>query len=177
GAGSGPTVRPAELRHVTVLDLVRAAGLHPCPVPALQDAVLLLPGYHVADIVRRGLDLGLEVTYRPVGLRPLFQADSAGRAAYEIRLHAGGQRTVPASLLAALDRDPFILVCRRPADGLLVRHGFASPLPDRALATLAGDEGATPPAPEPDPTHGTLVFADASHGCARLHPLRDPHAP
>jgi hypothetical protein len=157
--GATTTARLPELRQVAVLDLVRAAGLHPYPERPAQDAALLLPGHLVAGTVRRALDLGLEVTYRPVALRPLFEPDGAGHAAYEVRLDATQRRPVPASLLAALDRNPFIMVCRRPDSSLLVRHGLASPLPDRALAALAADD--------------TLVLADPGYGCARLHPLSD----
>jgi hypothetical protein len=157
---TGPSVALADLRPVPVLELVRVAGLHACPRQPLDEAVLLLPGYLVAGIARRCLDLRLEVSYRMVSLTPLFGPDSSTHAGYEVRLAAGAGATVPASLLAALDRDPFVVVCRRAADTLLMRVGLASPLPDRSLATLTGDD--------------TWVLADAERGCARLIPLGEP---
>ncbi len=157
---AGESVALSDLRRVPVLELVRAAGLHPCPRRPLDEAVLLLPGHLVSGIARRALDLRLEVTYRTVTLTPLFEPDSVVRTGYELCLRAGADAILPASLLAALDRNPFIVVCRRAADTLLMRHGLASPLPDRSLATLTGDD--------------TWVFADAERGCARLAGWGEP---
>ncbi len=67
---------------------------------------------------------------------------------------------LPASLLAALDHDPFVLVCRVTGDALLVQHAMASALPDLLLADLVDA--------------GTWVLADASFGCWRLVGLGEP---
>jgi FtsH ternary system domain X7 len=158
--GTGEPVPLSDLRQVSALELVRAAGLHPCPRPPLDEAVVLLPGYLVSSVVRRCLDLRLGVAYRAVTLVPVFGSGPEARSCYEVRLRAGPDAVLPASVLDALDGDPFVVVCRRAADTLLMRHGLASPLPDRALASLTGDD--------------TWVFADAGHGCARLVPLGEP---
>jgi hypothetical protein len=151
------------LRDVSVLDLVRTAGLHPCPPRPLAEVVLLLPGYLVAGVTRRALDLGLTVRYRPTELSPLFDETAVTQAGYEVTLSTGRDAVIPASLIAALDRDPFILVCRRAADTVLIRIQLASPLPDRALASLsAADEAGA-----------TWVFADPSFGCGRLRPVSE----
>ncbi len=67
---------------------------------------------------------------------------------------------LPASLLTALDHDPFVLVCRVTGDALLVQHAMASALPDPLLADLVDA--------------GTWVLADASFGCWRLAGLGEP---
>lgn len=163
-----PAGRPQslrELRAIPVIELVRTAGLHPAPSEPLAEAVLLLPGHLVADVVRRALDLHLGVTYRPVTLTPLFDGgqstgSTGGAATYELRLRGGQANPLPASLVVALDRDPFVLLCRRAGDRLLVQHRMASPLPDRSLTALVTDD--------------TWVLAAPEYGCARLRPLADP---
>jgi FtsH ternary system domain X7 len=158
--GQGLAVKASDLRSVPLLDLVRAAGLHPGPPRPLPGAVLLLPGYLVAGVARRALDLQLDVTYRPVMLEPLFEPGRPVRSGYELCLRAAHEATVPAFLIAALARDPFILVCRRAADTLLVRYQMTAPLADRALASLTGD--------------ATWVLADAAYGCTQLRALGEP---
>jgi hypothetical protein len=149
-----------SLHEVPVLDLVRTAGLHPCPPRRLSEAVLLMPGYLVAEITRRALDLGLRVSYRVVSVSALFDAAPAAHAAYEVNLRAEGEQTLPAFLVDAVERDPFILVCRRAGETVLIRHRLASPLPDSWLVSLSEGE--------------TWVLADTPYGCARLRPLTEP---
>jgi hypothetical protein len=157
GSGRPETIVLGMLQSVTVLDMIRAAGLHTGTPRPLSEAALLLPGELVATVVRRAMDLQLETSYRPVALSPLFEPDAAARTGYELCLRAGSEATLPAFFMAALDRDPFILVCRRVGDTVLMRHHLSSPLPDTCLASLSADE--------------TWVFADSAYGCARLEPL------
>ncbi|HUC23599.1 MAG TPA: hypothetical protein VMA73_12900 [Streptosporangiaceae bacterium] len=159
-AATGQSVGVDELRDVSVLQLVQVAGLYQYLPQPLREAVLLMPGFLISGITRRALDLHLAVTYRPVELISLFEPGDPARTCYELCLSAGGDDPLPASLVAALDRLPFVLVCRRVADSLLIRHAWASALPDLALATLPGEE--------------TWVMADAAYGCARLNPLGEP---
>jgi hypothetical protein len=153
----GEPVTLSDLRNVPLLELVRVAGLNPRPARPLREAVLLLPGHLVAGITRRALDLGLEISYRSVTLAPLFNPENPARACYELSLAAGADACLPAFLIAALDRDPAVLVCRHAADRLLVQHQMAAPLSDRALASLTGD--------------ATWVLADVAYGCAQLTPI------
>jgi hypothetical protein len=162
---AGEQVPAGDLRDVRVLDLLRAAGVHAGAPRPLAEVVLLLPGVLVGSITRRALDLGLRVGYRPVELGPLFDESAAARAGYEVTVHAAAGAQVPASLVAALDRDPFILVCRRATDTVLIRHQMTAPLADRALGTLSGA----------DARGGTWVLADESFGCAILHPIADEY--
>lgn len=153
----GEPVTLSVLRSIPILELVRVAGLHPGPTRPLREAVLLLPGHLVAGITRRALDLGLEIAYRSVTLAPLFDPENPARTCFELSLSVGADSCLPAFLIAALDRDPSMLVCRRAADRLLVQHQMATPLSDRALASLTGD--------------ATWVLADIAHGCAQLTPV------
>jgi hypothetical protein len=157
GAARQQTIAVSALQSITMLEMIRAAGLQAGPPRPLREAVLLLPGYLVAGVVRRAMDLQLEASYRPVAMSPLFEPDTAARTGYELYLRAGSGATLPAFFMAALDRDPFILVCRLVGDTVLMRHHLTSPLPDNSLASLSADE--------------IWVFADAAYGCARLRPL------
>ncbi|WP_322752908.1 hypothetical protein [Frankia sp. Cas3] len=169
--GSVPT---SGLRPVSVVEVVRTAGLHPVAAATSTDAVVLLPGALAGEVIQRALELGLSVSYRPVRLGPLFDAllsgpvlpgaaagpFGGGRVATELRLSPASGETLPASLLAALDHDPFVLVCRATGDGLLLQHAMASALPDPLLADLVDA--------------GTWVLADSSFGCWRLVGLGEP---
>lgn len=166
-AGVGEPVPFSDLREVPVLELVRAAGLHQRPAAPMSEAVLLLPGYLVAGYARRALDLELEVSYRQVTLVPLFGQEqpepsgSAGRVCYAVNLVAA-KGVIPAFFVAALDRDPFVLLCRRVGDTVLIQHRMTSPLPNGSLASLAGG--------------ATWVLAEAVYGCAeirRFGPIQD----
>ncbi|GGK97248.1 hypothetical protein Sme01_35720 [Sphaerisporangium melleum] len=148
--GTGP--ERASLAPVPLAEVVRTAGLTATPPAAVAQVTVLASGTRLADLIRRALDLRLTVAYQRVELTPLF-ADGPARPAYAVDL-AAAPGDVPPSLIAALERDPFVLVCRRAADDLLVQHRQASPLPDRALAALVD--------------HGVWVLATGGHGCARL---------
>ncbi|WP_322779696.1 hypothetical protein [Frankia sp. Cas4] len=169
--GSVPT---SGLRPVSVVEVVRTAGLHPVAAGTSTEAVVLLPGALACEVIQRVLELGLSVSYRPVRLGPLFDAllsgpvlpgaaagpFGGGRVATELRLSPASGEALPASLLAALDHDPFVLVCRTTGDGLLLQHAMASALPDPLLADLVDA--------------GTWVLADGSFGCWRLVGLGEP---
>ncbi len=158
-AGIGRPVPLAALEPVVMTEVVRTAGLHPAPSPPLKAAVLLLPGRLVTGIVRRALDLRLTTTYRPVTLGPLLDDGADWRAGYAVRLSCG--RELPRSLLAALDRNPAILVCREVGESVLLQFGRAAALSDWSLATL----------PDGD---GRWVLADPAYGCARLDASNEP---
>ncbi|HET9895620.1 MAG TPA: hypothetical protein VFQ44_11895 [Streptosporangiaceae bacterium] len=166
-ASTGEAVRFSELHETPLLELIRAAGLHERSVRPMSEAVVLLPGYLVAGVARRALDLELEVSYRQVTLVPLFSrepAEPAGQpepaepswTCYAVNLVAP-KGAIPAFLVAALDRDPFVLLCRRAGDTVLIQHQLASPLPDGSLASLSGD--------------ATWVLAEAVYGCAEVREL------
>jgi hypothetical protein len=159
-AGIGEPVKLSDLTKVAVLELVRAAGLHRRQVRPMSEAVLLLPGYLVAGVARRALDLELEVSYRQVTLTPLFDDGQVSRC-YAVSVIAP-KGVIPAFFIAAIDRDPFILLCRRAGDTVLIQHQMASPLADGSLASLAGD--------------ATWVLAEAVYGCAEARefgPIQD----
>ena len=159
---SGRAVPLDALVAVQLMDLIRAAGLRTVAPAPLREAVLFLPGPQVPTVVRRALDLGLYVRFRTVSLTPLFSEPSAPEdpvVTYEVRLTAEGDAVLPGSLVMALERDPFTLVCRRSGDSLLMQHRRSSPLADRRLEALAGS--------------GVWLLADSVHGCARLRPLGD----
>jgi hypothetical protein len=93
---------------------------------------------------------------------PVEQADI--RFALRLRQTARDGRDpapVPPSLLAALERDPLVLVCREVSDGLLVQRGLRSPLGDAQLAGLV-------------PAHERWLLADHVFGCARLTGMGEP---
>jgi hypothetical protein len=173
----------ASLVDVTVLDLIRVAGLHPVQEPPIDRVVVLTTGPAVAPLVRRALELGLSVTHQPVELHPLFsQAEfpRAAQAADHVPVGSGSTclalelrprpsaadgdgpgPELPAALVSALGRDPLLLVCRVTGDSLLVQHGLGSALPDRPLAALV-------------PEGERWLLADAVFGCAVVRALAEP---
>ncbi|MPY58420.1 hypothetical protein [Streptomyces spongiae] len=175
----GQAVPLSALVAVTPLDLMRAAGLRTVAPAPLREAVLLMPGPRVSAVIRRALDIGLTTRYRTVGLAPLFRSPENGVRSpgngerpgdgpspdqetivtHEVRLTAADESPVPASLVAALERDPYTLVCRRGGEFLLVQHRRSAPLADRRLEELAGGD--------------VWLLADSVHGCARVRPLGD----
>lgn len=161
-AGEGEPVSTRDLQDTGIETLIRAAGLHPHPgrPRPLSEAILLLPGYLVAAVTQRALDLEIDVTYGPVTLAPLFEPDSRAHVSYQLRLSARHGAMLPVSLLNALSDDPFILVCQQVAETVLIRYRFLSPLSGEAMATLTDGE--------------TWVLADASYGCARMTPVCPP---
>jgi hypothetical protein len=176
-AGHSAAEPAGQLARITPQDLVRLAGLHAIPRERLSRALVLVPGRAVAALVRRSLELGLRVTHRPVELTPLFaQADtgdgeaaSASREgsvymAVELGCEPGKDEEappLPAALVAALDRDPFQLLCRVAGEGLLVQHGLGSALTDSQLLTLI-------------PKGQCWLLADAAFGCALVRDLGEP---
>ncbi|WUI02593.1 hypothetical protein OHR68_12555 [Spirillospora sp. NBC_00431] len=149
-AGTGPAVR--SLDEVPLVELVRTAGLARRPPAPVSEVTLLLPGTQLPGTVRRSLDLDLSVVYQRAELTPLFTG-GAGRPAFAVTLRAteGG---LPAALIGALERDPFVVVCRRVSERLLVQHRHESPLADHALSALVDE--------------GVWVLAVDGHGCQRL---------
>ncbi len=167
GFGAAPQRRGAEdidpgtLTPVSLLDLVRQSGLHTTRPNPLSAAAVLLPGLAMTAVVRRALDLRLDVSYRAVRLEPLFAGSSAGdqTTLIELSLRAAA-RTIPTAFLGAAARYPQAAVFRPAGDGrLLVQHGKASPLADEQLAMLVDG--------------GTWVLADAAFGCWRLDAMGD----
>jgi hypothetical protein len=154
--GEPPTSLP-DLAEVPLLGLIQVAGVHPVPTGPLREAYVLLSGYLVPGLLRRAHDLRLQVTYQQVVLEPLFRADAARQACYAVRLAAPAGRELPVTLLAAIQDDPFALLCRAVEQSLLIGYGTASPLSDRALARLvaAADDS-------------TWLLAAPPDGCARL---------
>ncbi|MFI0980879.1 hypothetical protein ACH4SP_28210 [Streptomyces sp. NPDC021093] len=161
----------ASLRPAALLDLVRRAGLHDVPRRPLEEAVVLLEARLAGGVVRRALDLGLEVTYRPTRLAPLFTEESqAGEeppdpaphgVVLEITLRAP-RGDLPAGFLDALHRDPLVLLCRNVGgeNTVLMQYGRGSALSDGPLLELAG--------------RGVWLLAGAEFGCARLERLGEP---
>jgi FtsH ternary system domain X7 len=184
GWGDETAARPAaglpDLTPVTLLDLVRVAGLHRVAVRPLREACLLVPGYLVSRVIERAQDLRLRVTYQQVMLDPLLtEAPAETQACYAVWLTAepaparsGPARsgraaaapdTVPDALLAALAEDPFTLVCRPVERTLLIAYGTASPLSDRTLSRLVAARGDT-----------TWLLAPLPDGCARVTWVGEP---
>jgi len=178
-AGSLPGLVP-----VTLLELVKVAGLHRAPVRPLGEACLLVPGYLASDVLERAQDRQLRATYQQVRLDPLFADASAEPwVCYAILLtvdpaaarrgpagmgQAGMGQAAPGEaapardmlsgvLLSALADNPFILVCRPVDRTLLVAYGTASPLSDQALGRLVAAGG-----------DATWLLAPPPHGCARV---------
>jgi hypothetical protein len=164
GPGLGPAIRIPDLTTVPLLELVRVAGLHMAPARPLREAYALLPGELVPGLLQRALDLRLQVTYQLVQLDPLFDDHETARVCHAIRLSVTPPQTaLPATMLAALQGDPFALVCRAVEQSLLIGYGTASPLSDRALArlvTAAGDQ--------------IWLLAGPPDGCARLTWIGEP---
>lgn len=167
------TVDPGTLTPGTPLDLVRRAGLRPARPRSLSTASVVLPGLAADAAIRRALDLGLEVSYRPVRLTPLFgdlvrgdgsshPADHDSTLMTRIDLRAvDGQ--IPPMLLSALERLPLALVARQAGtEGrVLIQHRLVSPLADVHFAALPG---------VPD----AWIMADAAFGCWRMEDLAEP---
>ena len=148
--GTGPAL--SSLASIAVLDIVRRAGLTRSGPRESSEAVILLPGAQLGAVVRRALDLGLRTSFQRAELVPLF-TDGAARPAYAVKLESTSGY-LPAHLLAALERDPFVLVCRRAGECLLIEHQHASALPDAALGAVVD--------------RGIWVLASRAHGCCRL---------
>jgi hypothetical protein len=169
------TIDLGTLTPCTPLDLVRRAGLRPARPRILSAASVVLPGLVADAAMRRALDLGLEVTCRPVRLTPLFRdlvrgdgssqsADHDGTLMTRIDLSAvDGQ--IPPMLLSAFERLPLALVARQAGtEGqVLIQHRLASPLADVHFAALPG---------VPD----AWIMADAAFGCWRMEDLAEPQA-
>jgi hypothetical protein len=162
--GAGPRESPPPAVEAGLLELVQVAGLHPAREPPLREAYVLVPGYLAPGVLERGLELQLRVTYQQVRLEPLFDPGMLARVCYVVALAAVPPQTeLPSLLLAALQDDPFTLVCRSVDQALLIGYATASPLPDRALArlaTAAGDE--------------SWLIAGPPDGCARISWLGQP---
>lgn len=170
GNRAGPSTGGVDARvltEATLPGLIRTAGLQPVAARPLRSAVVLMPGLVAGPLIRRCLDLGHDVEYRPVRLHPLIEAADGpdaerpgSTALIELTLHS---RTGPvaASLLAVAADQPLTVVCRAagPEGELLVQNGLASPLPDDQLAALTAPE--------------SWVLADAAFGWWRLEPLAE----
>lgn len=130
----------------SLAEMVKIAGLHPVQEHPMAQAHVLMPGYLSSRVLRRALDLRLDVAHRPVRLHPLFAEDGGGAepsslALIQMRLSCR-RGNIPASLLTALTREPSLCVCRAAGDSesLLVEYGTASPLLDHLLAGLMNDQ-------------------------------------
>ncbi|MFI5893087.1 hypothetical protein ACIA5D_23555 [Actinoplanes sp. NPDC051513] len=157
-----------------VTDLIRHAPLIRTRKAPLHDAAVLTPGVTTEELVRRALELDLDVWQRPVRLHPLGRGRDGGRdgdgdgagesVMLEVTVHATGARTIPAGLFAAAERLPLTTVFRRAGDQgeLLVQHGAGLPIADHQLSTLL------PP--------GGWALADEAFGSWRIEPLSD-HQP
>ncbi|MER7282449.1 hypothetical protein ABT369_49260 [Dactylosporangium sp. NPDC000244] len=159
-AGPADAVEPSTLLECPLLDLVRAAGLHPVRSHPAQSSTLILPGAVTADAVRRALDAGLNVRHQPVRLRPLWgEATAASPANVRLDLTAA-QGAIAPTLLQAFARLPVTLVARACGreGNLLLQHSRATPMPDQHLAALVGEDR-------------LWVLADAAFGCWWLEPL------
>ncbi|MEO3855558.1 hypothetical protein ABGB08_11685 [Acrocarpospora sp. B8E8] len=184
GWGEPPTegvgLELSSLTETPLVEAVRIAGLVKTPPTPVSQVTIVVPGLRLAELIRRALDLNLTVTYQRVDLTPLFETSDrahgagggrsgyapapggrSGRSGYVVDLVAGAGNVSP-SLVAALERDPFVLVCRRVRDRLLIQHRHASPLPDRVLAALVD--------------HGVWVLAADGYGCARLTAHGEPQS-
>ncbi len=173
--------RTSGLTTVSPRDLIRLAGLHPVREAPPAQITVLAPGFGVAPLVRRALELRLRVTHRPVELHPLFvdtidltDTDSSGEAAgiggsvlIAVEISRPPSRrgndapSLPESLLWALDLDPQLLLCRMPGHGLLIQYGLGASLADRQLLALV-------------PQGQRWVLADAVFGCAVVSDLAEP---
>ncbi|MGP4045105.1 hypothetical protein [Streptomyces sp. 2A115] len=165
GRKSAQRLPLAPLRPATLLDLVRQAGLHSVPGRALDEAVVLLRAPNAGGVIRRALDLGLEVTYRPTRLAPLFDDEPSDSVQHGVVLELALRAMdgdLPAGFLDALHRDPFALLCRRVGgeDTVLMQYRQASPLSDGPLLALA--------------ERGVWLLSGSEFGCARLERLGEP---
>lgn len=141
-AASGMSiVGTGTLEVVSLARLVRAAGLQQVRERPATAAHVLLPGALMESVLRRALDMRLDVVHRPVRMRPLFTEPGevpADTVFIEMRLSAPEGNEVPSALLAALSREPRLALLRSAGDDgrLLVQYGMAAPLPDALLAGL-----------------------------------------
>ena len=115
-ADPAASVAASGLSTTSLAEFIRIAGLHPVRERPADTVHILLPGWLMASVVRRALDLRLNVAHRPVRLLPLFasQASRTTTAALELCLSVPNG-CLPASLLASLVREPQLTVCLRPA--------------------------------------------------------------
>ncbi|WP_274564236.1 hypothetical protein [Streptomyces spiramyceticus] len=165
GRRSAQRLPLASLRPATLFDLVRRAGLYSVPGRALDDAVVLLRAEFAGGVIRRALDLGLEVTYRPTRLTPLFDDEPSDPAQHGVVLELALRAPhgdLPAGFLDALHRDPFTLLCRRVGgeDTVLMQYRQGSALSDGPLLELA--------------ERGVWLLSGSEFGCARLERLGEP---
>lgn len=152
----------------SLAELIRIAGLHPVRERPTAEIRALMPGWLLAGIVRRALDLQLDTAHRPVRLHPLFgdvpgpvSSDEPSTVALiELRLSAQSGH-LPLSLLAALAREPQVTLCRPIGDSgnLLVEYGKAPPLLDYLLIGLIQDQA--------------WVLSSGKLGCHILDPAGD----
>lgn len=154
--GTGPAL--SSLTGIAVLDLVRRAGISRSGPKETSEAVILLPGAQLGNVVRRALDLELTTSFQRAVLAPLF-SEGAARPAYAVTVESTSGH-LPAHFLTALERDPFVVVCRRAGEQLLIEYQHASALPDAALAALVDS--------------GTWVLASRANGCCRLEWRGEP---
>ena len=173
--GWGAAPRPSESRgtaldhlsELSLLDLVRAAGMHARPASPREQVIALVPTARAPSLLRRALEMRLHAAFRPVRLSPLFNGSAPEQqpgTLVEVRIAgnapAGRQdRHVSESLIAMLDADANVLLCREVSPRLLVQHDRHSPLTDRQLAALVGDDA--------------WVLADPPHGCWSMTPLAE----
>lgn len=141
-----------------VVTLIRTAGVQRVPVRPVERLRILLDGAAAAHIIRRTIDLGLNVRHRPVRLSPLFPGPAGTTTLIELAVSAY-RGNLPPSLVTALTRDPAALTCRIAGsqDNLLIEHTVAAPLDDHLLAGLVDA--------------GTWVLAASPFGCRRLDAL------
>jgi hypothetical protein len=163
--GSAERLPLESLPEVTLLDLVRWAGLHSVPAREVDEAVVLLKARLASGVIRRALELGLQVTYRPTRLAPLFDGEPVDGSRHGVVLELllrSPRGQLPAALLDALHRDPSSLLCRRVGgeDAVLMQYRHGSPLEDGALLELAGQD--------------VWLLAGPGFGCARLERLGEP---
>jgi hypothetical protein len=155
-SGDPAAIPQSELTRVPLIDLIATAPLAPAPAMPLHTATVFLPASVTDVVIRRALDLGIQVSYRLVRLSPLF-GDGETTALAEVRLFRESD-PIPPSLLAVAAAAPLAIVCRTADnDHLHIQHARVSPLPDQQLAALAG----------PD----VWILADSGFGCWRLRPL------
>ena len=168
-------------RRSTLAELIRIAGLHAVRERPAGEVRALLPGWLLADVLQRVLDLRLQASHRPVRLHPLFPGGpvpdggppergpanspdpSSGRdsaALIELRLYVS-EGHLPPSLLAALSREPQLTLCRVAGENgnLLMEYGMAAPLLDHLLAGLIQDQ--------------TWVLSSRQFGCHLIEPAGD----
>jgi hypothetical protein len=161
-----------QLHELPVLDLIKAAGMHVRPASPREQVIALVPTARTSSLLRRALDLRLNATFRPVRLCSLFALEDSSEVSppepaqgtlIEVRLAGAGHdrqtRYVSETLIAALDADPLVLLCREVSPRLLIQYNRHFPLTDRQFEALVDGD--------------TWVLADPPHGCWSLTPLAD----